>query len=265
MASFEVPNAYFSAPVSEFIGANPDAVLGELTRKSGFAVDETQRDAWRSEILILKECLPGVEGTLFLEFEVPRLGSRIDAVLVAGSAVFVLEFKVGANRFNELDTFQAWDYALDLKNFHRASRDATIYPILVATEAKSDQLSLGVPADDFVFPPIRCSRGNLFNALRLGLARPGRVPIDPVEWATAAYRPTPTIIEAARALYAHHTVEDINTYDASKRNLAVTSKRVEAIIDAACREGRKAIVFVTGVPGAGKTLIGLNEIGRAHV
>lgn len=258
MASLEVPNAYFAASASEFVAANPDAVLGELTRKSAFAVDETQRDAWRTEISLLKQSCSDIDGTLFLEFDVPRLGSRIDAVLLTGSALLVLEFKVGAKRFNDADAFQAWDYALDLKNFHLASRDLPIYPILVATEATAIPPVLGASAADKVFPPMRCSGANLRDALQLILAGISGLRINSVEWATAPYHPTPTIIEAARALYAHHTVEDINTYDASKRNLAVTSKQVEAIIDTACREGRKAIVFVTGVPGAGKTLIGLN-------
>src|ERR1019366_5295131 len=118
-----------------FIGETPESILGALTVRSGFAVDPPQRDAWLGEIAILKSALAGIDGTVFLEFDVPRIGSRIDAVLIAGPAVFVIEFKVGEREFNTHDYNQAWDYALDLKNFHLASHAAPIVPVLVATDA----------------------------------------------------------------------------------------------------------------------------------
>ena len=205
-----------------------------------------------------KAALAGYDGSVFLEFDVPRIGSRIDAVLVAGPAVFVIEFKVGRNAFNTHDFNQAWDYALDLKNFHLGSHDAPILPVLVATEAEDHEPNanrasrrLSLSADD-----LQC--GTLGQALRLGLAQVTGTTLDPLAWARAPYQPTPTIIEAAQALYARHSVDSIARHDAGARNLGITSDRVEEIIDLAREDGRKAIVFVTGVPGAGKTLVGLN-------
>ena len=130
--------AYYWAAVNHFLSADPDAILGALTRADAFAgTDRQQIDAWQEEIRILRDTLAGLSGTVFLEFEVPRLGSRIDAVLVEGAAVFPIEFKCGETRFLPGDYEQAWDYALDLKNFHRASHEAAVAPILVATAAST--------------------------------------------------------------------------------------------------------------------------------
>ena len=253
-----VPAAYYASSVTDFLGETTEAILGALTAKSAFAVEPSQRDAWVGEIVILKTALAGIDGSVFLEFDVPRIGSRIDAVLVSGPAVFVMEFKVGERRVDTHDFNQAWDYALDLKNFHLASHAAPILPILVPTESDDCQPTLLDPADDLVFPPMTCNAGVLGQALQLGLARVTGATLDPLAWARAPYQPTPTIIEAAQALYAHHSVDSIARHDAGARNLGVTSQRVEEIIDFVRKAGRKAIVFVTGVPGAGKTLVGLN-------
>jgi hypothetical protein len=258
MPVLSVPTAYYAAGVAAFLGDTTESVLGSLTAKSAFAVDPAQRDAWIGEVHALKAALEGVDGTVLLEFNVPRIGSRLDAVLIAGPVVFVIEFKVGENGFRIGDRSQVWDYALDLKNFHQASHSAPIIPILVATEAVDADPQLLGPASDGVYPPVMCSARRLGDALRLGIERATGAPLDAMAWACAPYQPTPTIIEAARALYAHHSVDAIARHDAGARNLGITSQRVEEVIDEARRTGRKAIVFVTGVPGAGKTLVGLN-------
>jgi hypothetical protein len=258
MTALSVPAAYYAAHVADFIAATNEEILGTVTARSAFAVDPAQRDAWLGEIAVLKKALADIDGSVFLEFDVPRIGSRIDAVLLAGAAVFVIEFKVGERRVNTHDLNQAWDYALDLKNFHLGSSSAPILPILVATDSDAYEPQLLEPAADLVFPPMTCNAETLGKALRLGMARVTGVTIDQLAWARAPYHPTPTIIEAAQALYAHHSVDSIARHDAGARNLGITSSRVEEIIDLARRDGRKAIVFVTGVPGAGKTLVGLN-------
>jgi hypothetical protein len=258
MPALSVSTAYYAARVADFLVETADSIIGALTSSSAFAVDPTQRDAWVGEISILRAALDGIDATVFLEFDVPRIGSRIDAVLIAGPAIFVIEFKVGERRINIQAFNQAWDYALDLKNFHLASHAAPILPILVATESDAGQPMLLEPADDHVFPPMTCNADGLRTALQLGLARVTGTNLEPIAWARAPYQPTPTIIEAAQALYAHHSVDSIARHDAGARNLATTSRRVEEIIDLARAAGHKAIVFVTGVPGAGKTLVGLN-------
>jgi len=261
MSSLTTPRAYYAATIDEFLGAGADSVIGALATRSSFSVEPPQRDAWLAEIEILRKALAGVEGALFLEFEVPRIGSRIDAVLIAGALVLVIEFKVGERRINLADFNQAWDYALDLKNFHKASHHARILPILVATECDDIAPVLTPSAADGVHRPLTCNADGLRHTISVALASVTGPPIDSVAWVAAPYQPTPTIIEAAQALYSQHSVEAIAASEAGE-NLTVTSVRVERIIDEARADGKKAIIFVTGVPGAGKTLVGLNVATR---
>jgi hypothetical protein len=255
-------SAYYSAPVAAFLADSPPTILGSLTAAHAHDLEMSQRGAWEEQIEILKAALRGVSGTLFLEFDVPRLGSRIDAALISGPAIFPIEFKCGQDRFLTADNYQAWDYALDLKNFHAGSHASPIFPILVATEAdKSDARWLD-PSSDGVRPPRRCNVSGLRPAIEEGLALAAGTPLDGVGWGAAAYHPTPTIVEAARALFAGHSVNAISRNDAGATNLRVTSAGVEEVIERARRNREKAIVFVTGVPGAGKTLVGLNIATR---
>ena len=263
-------SAYYWAPVPAFLSADPASVLGTLASANAFPLDQQQRDAWEEQIRILKTALDGVAGTIFLEFEVPRLGSRIDPVVVSGPAIFPIEFKCGEAQYRLADYNQTWDYALDLKNFHEASHHAPVFPILVATAARSSDSDWPPAHADGVRPPHRCRAGGLGRAIHRGLAGVGGDLIDGPGWGTACYQPTPTIIEAARALYARHSVDAISRSDAGAKNLRVTSGAVEEIIELARTRGQKAIVFLTGVPGAGKTLVGLNvatqrrEMGEAR-
>jgi hypothetical protein len=257
VASLNIPNAYHAATVSDFIGEREDSILGTLTRSAG-GVDPLQLRAWRDEVSILKTALSGIDGTILLEFIVPRIGSRIDALLVSGPAVFVIEFKVGEQSATTDDYNQVWDYALDLKNFHQGSHAAPIVPILVPTELRFENPFVSDPAHDGVYTPVVCGAQALGREIRRRLERVAGDAIDGEAWARSRYHPTPTIIEAAQALYANHSVEAITRSEAGARNLSVTAHRIEALIDDARRSSRKAIIFVTGVPGAGKTLVGLN-------
>jgi hypothetical protein len=251
-------NAYYGANTAEFEAASPEAILGHLAEHSQGAIEPAQLRAWSDQIEILKTTLAGVDGSIFLEFVVPRLGSRIDAVLVSGPILFVIEFKVGADEFTRDDYNQVWDYALDLKNFHKASHDAAIVPILVATEAKKSDTVLGEPYTDRVHRPAQCNATGLAHLIKVGLETVKGAPIDAAAWSSAPYLPTPTIIEAAQALYSQHSVEDIARHDAGTRNLRLTSQCVDELIEEARTTKSKTIIFVTGVPGAGKTLVGLN-------
>lgn len=253
-----LPRAYYVASVDAFLSTIPDNILGILTINSDFSVELSQRNAWCEQIKILKDSLRGLSGTLFLEFNIPRMGRRIDAVLIAGTAIFVIEFKVGENEFSREALDQVWDYALDLKNFHEASHSAAILPILVSTEAEISDANLPISYEDGVFPPMRSSSDGLREIINLGLKNINGNLLDGIRWGAASYHPTPTIIEAAQALYAQHSVEAIARHDAGARNLLMTSRRIGEVIDKTRREKQKAICFVTGVPGAGKTLVGLN-------
>lgn len=251
--------AWYGASVEEFIGSSANEVLGQLTRNSEFSVDEAQSSAWIAEIEFLKENLVGLVGRLFLEFSIPRMGSRVDAVLVTGAAVFVIEFKVGQEDFGRAAVDQVWDYALDLKNFHEASHSTVLVPVLVATAARAGGITAGTAVDaDRVYRPMCVSPSEFRGVVDQVVALVSGAAIDEQRWAAAPYKPTPTIVEAARTLYAQHRVKAIRCFDAGKQNLGVTTHRLEEIIAHARENQKKVICFVTGVPGAGKTLVGLN-------
>src|ERR1044072_2313378 len=250
--------AYYSATVDEFIGHAPKHILGALAEHHQFTLEGAQRDAWLAQIDILKRHAAAVgDGHILFEYSIPRIGKRVDVVLLTRGVVFVLEFKVGDKRYAAHALDQAHDYALDLKNFQEGSRDTPIVPVLVATEAEEVE---NAPASfaDGVYAPLKANRHNL-GAVVAAVLDSTRAPhLDPVEWRDSAYRPTPTIVEAAQALYRSHDVRDISRSDAGAINLSLTADAIAAVIDDAKANRRKSICFVTGVPGAGKTLAGLN-------
>jgi hypothetical protein len=250
--------AWYGAPITEFLQTQPDTVIGRLARNSDFAFLPTQKDAWLAQISLLQSCLVGLTGSVFFEFNIPRMGRRVDTVLLIGPVVFVIEFKVGESVFERAAVDQVWDYALDLKNFHEASHSVSIVPVLIATGATaSGSLKLGVD-EDKVYRPIPVHAAVLRESIDLVLGTITGQDLDEQRWSCAPYHPTPTIVEAARALYTQHSVEAIARHDAGAQNLLVTSRRIEELVDEAREKGRKLICFVTGVPGAGKTLVGLN-------
>jgi len=256
------PRAWYNASVETFLKSSDNEVLGHLSSNSEFPVLQSQIDAWRVEIAILKTALATMAGHLFLEYSIPRMGRRVDAVLILGPAVVVVEFKIGEMRFLRSAVEQVWDYALDLKNFHEGSHRASIVPVLVATEAKACPRAMLHADADGVYRPVCMSEAQLPSLIReVGASVVGNQ-IDPRQWCASDYHPTPTIIEAARALYAEHSVAAIARFDAGAQNLAVTSCRIEELMTRAHSERRKYLCFVTGVPGAGKTLVGLNLATR---
>jgi len=256
-ASDRFGRAWYEASFQDFLASSDDAVIGRLTSRSEFDIQLPQREAWIQEILVLRAALSGLTGQILLEFSIPRMGRRIDAVLLFPHTIFVIEFKVGSQSLDRSAREQVWDYALDLKNFHEASHAAGIIPVLIATEAAGSSPQLA-PDPDGVCRPVEVHPAGLRDVIEAGLRAASGPAVDPLLWASAPYRPTPTIIEAARALYARHSVAAIARNDAGAKNLAVTSQRIEELVEQARAESRKVICFVTGVPGAGKTLVGLN-------
>lgn len=238
-------------------------MLGVLAECSPFDISLQQRFAWEKEIKILQHELSGVSGQILFEFNVPRMGHRIDVVLISGPAVFVVEFKVGDDHFSASAIDQVWDYGLDLKNFHEESHDEIVVPILIATEVtetSSCSLEISVSKDGLCIPI--CCRPIELRTVIQNVNRYYSGSIDPKSWEDGRYQPTPTIVEAARTLYAGHNVEDISRSDASAHNLTTTTSSVESIVRECREKSEKAICFITGVPGAGKTLVGLNVATR---
>ncbi|MBW3564897.1 MAG: DUF2075 domain-containing protein [Acidobacteria bacterium] len=252
-----MPRAWYAASIEEFVESRIETIFGTISRNCGGDIDAEQNDAWARQIDFLQAKLGGLRGTILFEYAIPRMGRRVDVVLLVGAVVFVVEFKVHSATFDRGAIEQVWDYALDLKNFHEASHHAPIVPILLATEAPRTAVEV-VRDPDGVYRPIPVALDDFREVLDRMLGTIEGPTIDGKAWLRAPYRPTPTIVEAARALYAQHSVESIARSDAGAQNLAVTSQHIEDLVEEAKRTRRKVVCFVTGVPGAGKTLVGLN-------
>ncbi|MHC4233006.1 MAG: DUF2075 domain-containing protein, partial [Planctomycetota bacterium] len=197
------------------------------------------------------------------EYSIPRMGKRVDNILLIDGIVFVLEFKVGEESYPLYALDQALDYALDLKNFHEQSHTKKIIPILISTHA-IEHINVLQPFEDSVFEPLRANKKNLMRILKWASAEHKDGQMDADAWQQSIYKPTPTIIEAAQALYKGHSVQEISRSDGGAINLSKTSDAIAKIIDDSKLHNRKSICFITGVPGAGKTLAGLNIANERH-
>lgn len=251
--------AYYSAEIAHFLNEPVESVIGKITQNHPQSLEHLQTGAWEGQIEILQAAIkPLNEGHILFEMQIPRMGKRADAVLIYKDFIFVIEFKVGATKHIPQDIRQAHGYAIDLHHFHAGSHDKTIIPILVATEAKKSDLKVPAKVDQ-VYETITANKSELYTVLEYceRHIQPNQ-PIQYDEWLRSAYKPTPTIIEAAQALYSNHDVDDIARNDAGAQNLHITSRAIQDIVHAARINKRKTICFVTGVPGAGKTLVGLN-------
>jgi len=261
-----MPRAHYQNSFRGFLAESAEQTLGHLSRESDFPVEQSQVGAWLHQIDCLKRSLQTFEarGSVYFEYVLPRLGRRIDVLLVIDQVIFVLEFKVGEARFQRSALDQVWDYALDLKNFHLSSHDKPIVPLLVATKAAVQSLVWRGVSADGVVEPICVSESQIAEIIELSLRSLTGPRIDVGEWDRGIYSPTPTIVEAAIALYGGHAVEEISRSDAGAINLATTSKYLSLQIEKAKVEGQKVLCLLTGVPGAGKTLVGL-DIANKHI
>lgn len=259
-------NYYYSDSISDFLKKQPETIIGEISINCRMGHINTELYAWENQIIILKEVLNKLEGHLFFEFSIPRMGKRVDCILIIKNIVFVIEFKVGETDFLNHNIEQVWDYALDLKNFHQPSHSLLMVPILVATHSKSiDFEIITTTHNDNLVNPIKTNTKNLKLVLDnvLNFFQEGDK-IDIKSFVSGSYSPTPTIIEAAISLYNNHNVEEITRSDADATNLRATTDYISETITYAKQNNKKIICFVTGVPGAGKTLVGL-KIATEHL
>lgn len=256
--------AYYSATINEFLRTSSNTIRGEIGKYHSQDVVHQQTKAWESQINILQSQLPKFQrGYICFELLIPRMGRRADVVLIIDGVIFVIEFKVGESRYNTADLRQAQGYALDLSCFHEASHNRVIVPILVCTNGLLIDFSPDVKAVG-VTDTIRANDKNIASIIdSCLLIYKSQEIINPLDWLRSQYKPTPTIIEAAQALYNNHDVKEIARSDADAVNLAETADRLNQIIHQSRMSNRKAICFVTGVPGAGKTLVGL-QIATSH-
>ena len=256
--------SYYSRELQEFLRDEDNSIMGELTNNNQFALEELQRDAWQKQIEILKQQFQNLKsGHIMFEYLIPRMGKRVDVVFIYLNYVFVIEFKVCKNKYLGGDRVQCIDYALDLKNFQEGSRNAPLVPILVSTNA-SDFTNSITKAKDGIYNLLCCNKDNLKANIEQVCKEESNVTINPTEWENSLYKPTPTIIEAAQALYQGHSVGEISRSDSGAINLSKTAEIIDQIIDYSKNEKKKSICFITGVPGAGKTLAGLNLANKTH-
>jgi len=256
--------AYYSKPIPAFLNEQENSILGELTRRHEFSLEEMQRNSWIHQIKILKSHLSSFSsGHVLFEYSIPRMGKRVDVVLLINGIVFVLEFKVGDNQYKGYAIDQVLDYSLDLKNFHAESYNRKIVPILIATEAHIFCNNLN-QYEDLVFSPLKACNNNLSDVINSVLRQFPTENMDAFIWESSLYKPTPTIIEAAQALYKGHSVKEISRSDSEAINLGITSQAISQIIVESKLNNYKSICFITGVPGSGKTLAGLNIANERH-
>lgn len=257
--------SFYSSSISDFIASASEYILGVLAENNEFSLELTQRLAWKEQIQILKDTISSYEGKILFEYSIPRMGRRIDAVVIIRNVIFILEFKVGEREFLSGSIDQVLDYALDMKNFHETSHKHLIAPILIATEANNViPIVSPTPHDDNILFTINSNKLLLKKVIEEVLLFADGENIEADNWESGRYSPTPTIIEAATALYNGHNVTEITKSGAEAKNLTETTMTLEEVIRNAKGKKEKAICFVTGVPGAGKTLVGLN-IATKHL
>jgi hypothetical protein len=256
---------YYSDSISNFLSSSIEKILGILTFNNDFSLIQTQRSAWIAQIEVLQKILIPYHGSVYFEYSIPRMGRRIDVVLLIGPVIFILEFKVGEREFTAYAIDQVCDYALDLKNFHDTSHEQYIAPILIATDARGSAPCITLtPQNDKLLFPIKSNAACLGGVIKDVLDFVDGNDIDVNQWEAGRYCPTPTIIEAAMALYNNHSVAEITRSDASASNLSQTSREISEIIRSSRENLHKTICLVTGVPGAGKTLVGL-DVATKHI
>lgn len=257
--------SYYSNSIAGFLQDDALRILGSLTDFHNHALEGPQKGAWKKQIEILKNCLQAFpNGYIYFEFGIPRMGKRVDNILVINDTIFVLEFKVGDEAYQNYAINQVVDYCLDLQNFHEGSHFVKLAPIVVATDALPVKNKLNIERN--IYNTLLANDNNIKEVIELVLSESGTKYIDPILWANSPYKPTPTIVQAAQALYKGHNVKEISRNDAGAINLTKTGECINHIIESAKKSGKKSICFLTGVPGAGKTLAGLNvATQRMHV
>ena len=254
---------YYIDSINNFIVADEENVLGQLLIHDEFETSDLQKLAWKAEIQILKRQLEEFRGDVIFEYTIPRMGHRVDTVCIIEGIIFLFEFKVGDNEYKKTTIDQVMDYALDLKYFHEESKRRYIVPICVSTKASLQKNEYNCCSDG-IYNAILCNENNIGDNIHNILLQVRDKTLAGRTWIDSRYAPTPTIIEAAQSLYRNHGVDDISRNDAGAKNLTITTKAISNIIEDCKKNNRKAICFVTGVPGAGKTLAGLNIANERH-
>lgn len=249
--------SYYQNTTDKFLAEDNNSIFGQLAKNHQHDLEDQQKNAWLKQIEFLKSFLKDIQGNIYFEFSIPRMGKRVDNILIANNFIFVIEFKVGDKHYAKDAQYQTIDYCLDLLNFHEGSHGKTIIPILVATKAanETNDIKSAVRLDTCIL----CNVDSFESTLKTIFSTQTAIQtINVFDWENSTYKPTPTIIEAAQALYKGHNVQEISRSDSGAINLSRTSTAINEIIENTKTNKQKSICFLTGVPGAGKTLAGLN-------
>lgn len=260
-----INRSYCIVTSKDFEDENIDnRIISELTaaHTATHSLEEPQLYAWNKEIEILKQIASRFDNcTIAFEYMIPRMGKRVDAVVLINNYLFIVEFKIGERNYPQQALNQVLDYSFDLANFHKQSHNCNLYPILVCDKAKARSNNIKMVDPSANIYNIQFTNEDNFASIIDDIVR-NCVNTTPYfkhsEWLNSIYSPTPTIIEAAQALYHNNSVEDISRNEAGLTNIAKTTNYINKIIDKSKHFKEKSICFITGVPGAGKTLVGLN-------
>ena len=256
-----------SLTLKDFCNLSKDDLIGKLSSKHTLhhsSLSSTQNEAWSKEYDDLHQILQGRSGQILFEYSIPGLPKTIDVVLLMRGIIFVIEYKAGSSLYNEQDKRQVNGYALRLKFFHSKSNDNWIVPILVATEAPESTYELKKSEADMVYESITCNSEGLNKVLDKVLAEIGSDCNQEWEsnWEYGVFKASPTIIDAARNVWRSNNVVGFTKGEAEEATrLMAEDYIVNTVIEETRQRNNghgKSICFVTGVPGAGKTLVGLN-------
>lgn len=251
--------SYYSNQINNFINESKESIYGIISGNYDLnKLSIQQSNSWKTQIQILKNQISSFNGKIYFEYTIPRMGKRVDNILIIENCIFVLEFKIGSDVFDKNAINQSFDYGLDLNNFHEGSHHKVIIPILIADKAIAKE-NFYIKTVNNLYETIFANSSNLFDVIKESLLHFQNFRFIDIDfWEKSTYKPTPTIIEAATALYKKHNVEEISRSDSGAENLSSTSNCISNIIDFSKENNKKSICFITGVPGAGKTLAGLN-------
>lgn len=267
--------AYFLSTLASITKTDSDQILGALSRgiesDSFYDLKVLAIRSWKSQLQVIKEAavklqqlVPASAGWhILLEYPIPRRGKRADMILIADDVIIVGEFKVGSTKFTTEDARQVIGYCLDLRDFHEESRGQLLIPLLIATDAPNHTAGLVPPRTSALVQPLCTANASMLAETICTMVqtyRASQLHVDATRWNNSKYFPTPTIVEAAQALYARQDVREISQSHAGATNLSITSDAVVQAIHYARDNSKKVICFVTGVPGSGKTLAGLNIV-----
>ncbi|MFN8984397.1 MAG: DNA/RNA helicase domain-containing protein [Alphaproteobacteria bacterium] len=257
---------WFAQSLGEFCRQTPAQIAASLAYEQAArfgTLELKQRDSWETSAALLQDALAEGDDAwhIFMECDLLRLEKRADAILLTDRAIFMLEFKMGTQKPDLNDLRQTDNYAMDLHDFHAGSRGVPIIPILIAPSMPRREIAPPLFWHGVV--PVMVANAAMLPDIILraqaALPQPATA-IDANAWAHSAYRPVPSVLEAARLLYRRNAVPDIGATRADAHNLTRTTDAIARVISKAQTEGGRYVVFVTGIPGAGKTLCGLNLV-----